>query len=196
MQTSSYLIEMTTCNLLNLLQEALFFFAFSTTPSLCPKLWTSLNTHKKSCILCSLATKSWSMSQGIMALHVFLLLPCPWLIFSSQETSILLKGPGGEICNFARKFLRVTSLTLNLYCEQISCPCGQLYVHELADWKLAPLHPLDSPMPRLLENETLLWRRHVSLPSPQRRPPWQETRTSSTRVIALSNPKLATWRLG
>ena len=43
----------------------------------------------------------------------------PWLIVSFQEMFVLSKGQGGGICNLARRFLRVTSRTLNLSCAPI-----------------------------------------------------------------------------
>ena len=61
--------------------------------------------------------------------------------------------------------------------------------------KLAPRHPLHPPAPPLLQNKNLPPRRHVSLPYPQCRPPWRVTRTTSTEVKAIPNPKLAKWRL-
>ena len=46
--------------------------------------------------------------------------PTPSLIdFSSQEMYVLSKGPGGGICNLARRFSRVTSRTLNISCTPI-----------------------------------------------------------------------------
>ena len=57
-----------------------------------------------------------------------------------------------------------------------------------------------SPSPRssvllLLQNQTLLRKRQISLPDPQCPPPWQATRTTSIKVAALSNPKLAMQQL-
>ena len=62
---------------------------------------------------------------------------------------------------------------------------------EFPNLKLALLCTLDLPWHPLLQNQTLIRKKHISLPDPQCPRPWRATRTTSIKVTTLPNPKLA-----
>jgi hypothetical protein len=71
------------------------------------------------------------------------------------------------------------------------CPCRRLYMHEFPDPTLTFVHPIDIPCCPLLQNQTLLQKRHILLPDLQCPPPFRATMTTSNKVAALPNPNLA-----
>jgi hypothetical protein len=130
-----------------------------------------------------------------------LFLPCPWLIFSSQEMFVLSKGPGGGICNLTRRFFRVTSRTLNLHCAPVFKHVFPVLVDALSLWTIvhagiSRFHPNICPSCRssVLSYTTksdLSSKKHIFLSDLQCPPPFRATMTTSNKVAALPNPNLA-----
>ena len=133
-----------------------------------------MNVHGKFCILWSPTIKSWSLSQGITTVHVFHVTALPNPKLAMQQPLPNLFTRSGAVNGVSKEEWQLFVLS-----------------KEFLDLKLAPPYPLDHMWPPLLQNQTLLRKKHISLPDPQCPPPWRATRTMSIKVTTLPNPKLA-----
>ena len=72
-----------------------------------------------------------------------------------------------------------------------ACPCKQLYMQEFPDLTLTFFRLVDLPCCSILQNQTFLKKKHIFLLDLQCPPPLRATMTTSNKVAALPNPKLA-----